>query len=400
MSDSKEETSDVFIAHASEDKDSVARPLAKALAAQGWSVWLDELNLTVGDSLSQRIDSALAQTRFGVVLLSPAFFSKEWPQRELAGLAARELDTGAKVILPVWHNVDRSFIVQHSPVLADRLGAPTSAGIENVAKEISLALKGTEGDPAAEATEEGVEEVTEANGVPLFQIPTTEGEQARIIEECPEWWEYRLYAGVLVAGRIELEDKWLDHELRLPSGPRRNVDSEAVTDFLSRELNWVSRQVSAIDRVFDPETLERAFGAKGKSGDPAVIKSVARGVIRIYDSFLDWAATLRNTSVSEDYAEVLELIARMVDGPARQIRDFTQHVGDQIARLPSLLKEAEKSGATVESPMTLTLTLSLSIDKQVQNELDSAFDRLRQVKGHLGVRVRLSRDTPAREVAR
>lgn len=377
MSDSGEETSDVFIAHASEDKNGVARPLAKALTDQGWSVWLDELKLTVGDSLSQRIDSALAQTRFGVVLLSPAFFSKEWPQRELAGLAARELDTGAKVILPVWHNVDHSFIVQHSPVLADRLGAPTSAGIENVAKEISLALKGAEGDAVAEPAKE----VTEANGVSLFQIPTTEGDQARIIEECPEWWEYRLYAGTLVEGRIELEDKWLDHELRLPSGPRRSIDSEAVTDFLSRELNWVSRQVTAINRVFDPKTLERAFGAKGESGDPAVIKSVARGVIRIYDSFLDWAAALRNTSVTEDYAEVLELIAQMVDGPARQIRDFTQYVADQIARLPLLLKEAEESGATVESPMTLTLTLSLTIDEQVQNELDSAFDRLRRAKG-------------------
>jgi hypothetical protein len=381
MSDSREEISDVFIAHASEDKNSVARPLAKALTAQGWSVWLDELKLTVGDSLSQRIDSALAQTRFGIVLLSPAFFSKEWPQRELAGLAARELDTGTKVILPVWHNVDHSFIVQHSPILADRLGAPTSAGIENVAKEISLALKGPEGNAVTEPTKETVEEVMEVDDVSLFQIPTTEGEQARIIEERPEWWEYRLYAGVLVEGRIALEDKWLDHELRLPSGPRRSIDSEAVTDFLSRELNWVSRQVTAIDRVFDPKTLERAFGAKGEAGDPAVIKSVARGVIRIYDSFLDWAAALRNTSVAEDYEEVLELIARMVDGPARQIRDFTQYVGDQIARLPLLLKEAGESGATVESPMTLTLTLSLTIDEQVQNELSSAFDRLRQAKG-------------------
>jgi hypothetical protein len=146
MSDPLEQVSDVFIAHAGEDKSTVARPLADALIAQGWSVWLDELKLTLGDSLSRRIDAALAQARFGVVLLSPAFFSKEWPQRELAGLAARELDTGAKVILPVWHNVDHSFIVKHSPVLADRLGAPTSAGIENVASEISLVLEGDEID--------------------------------------------------------------------------------------------------------------------------------------------------------------------------------------------------------------------------------------------------------------
>lgn len=377
MPDRSEQISDVFIAHAGEDKSTVARPLADALAAQGWSVWMDELKLTLGDSLSRRIDAALAQARFGVVLLSPAFFSKEWPQRELAGLAARELDTGAKVILPVWHNVDHGFIVKHSPVLADRLGALTSAGIKNVANEISLVLKGDENDIVLKP----VEEATDAQGISLFQLPTTKEEQTRIVEEKPEWWEYRLYAGVLVQGRIELEDKWQDHELRLPGGPRQGVPPEDVPDFLSRELDWVSRQVTALDRVFDARTLERAFGAKGEAGDPAVIHSVGRGVIRIYESFLDWAAMLRNTSVSEEYGEVLELIARLVDGPVRQIRDFAQFVGDQIARVPFLLQEAEQRGATVESPMTLTLTLSLSVDKQVSDELESAFVRLRRSQG-------------------
>jgi hypothetical protein len=52
-------TIDLFISHASEDKDTVARPLSKALEARGWSVWLDELELTIGDSLSGSIDAAL-----------------------------------------------------------------------------------------------------------------------------------------------------------------------------------------------------------------------------------------------------------------------------------------------------------------------------------------------------
>jgi hypothetical protein len=40
---------DVFICHASEDKETVARPLAAALQARGWTVWLDELKLQIGD---------------------------------------------------------------------------------------------------------------------------------------------------------------------------------------------------------------------------------------------------------------------------------------------------------------------------------------------------------------
>ena len=70
---------DVFISHASEDKDEVARPLAQRLEQLGLRVWLDECQLTVGDSLRRSIDRGLGESRFGVVVLSPAFFRKEWP---------------------------------------------------------------------------------------------------------------------------------------------------------------------------------------------------------------------------------------------------------------------------------------------------------------------------------
>jgi hypothetical protein len=131
---------DVFICHAGEDKDTVAKPLAAALRARNWSVWLDELNLTVGDSLSGAIDSALAQSRFGIVVLSRAFFGKPWPERELAGLAAKEVIAGSKVILPVWHGVDERYILVRSPVLADRVGASTELGVDVVADKLSDAL--------------------------------------------------------------------------------------------------------------------------------------------------------------------------------------------------------------------------------------------------------------------
>ena len=126
---------DVFISHASEDKATVARPLAASLRRAGARVWLDEHELTVGDSLSEKIDEGLARSQFGVVVLSPAFFAKHWPRRELAGLRARE-EEGKKVILPVWHNVDTPAITQFSPILADALAAKTEQGIDNVAKAI------------------------------------------------------------------------------------------------------------------------------------------------------------------------------------------------------------------------------------------------------------------------
>lgn len=131
---------DVFISHASEDKNDVARPLATRLRKLGLRVWLDEFELTIGDSLRRSIDRGLSQSRFGVVILSPNFFEKDWPQQELNGLAAKEVD-GLKVILPVWHNITQAQVSARSPMLSDRLAATTERGIEEVAAQIFRVAK-------------------------------------------------------------------------------------------------------------------------------------------------------------------------------------------------------------------------------------------------------------------
>lgn len=111
---------DFFISHASEDKEAFVRPLALQLAAAGVRVWFDESELRIGDSLRQSIDHGLVNSRYGVVVLSPAFFAKNWTQYELDGLTSRQM-MGQKVILPVWYNVGREEVAAVSPTLADTM---------------------------------------------------------------------------------------------------------------------------------------------------------------------------------------------------------------------------------------------------------------------------------------
>ena len=131
---------DLFISHASEDKDSIALPLAARLEKLGLTVWIDETQLTIGDSLRRKIDRGLMDSSFGVVILSQAFFKKEWPNKELDGLVARE-DGREKVILPVWHGVSQTEIRRLSPILADRVAISTNRGLEGVARAILHAIK-------------------------------------------------------------------------------------------------------------------------------------------------------------------------------------------------------------------------------------------------------------------
>jgi hypothetical protein len=68
---------DVFICHASEDKAAVVEPLVAALKDRGLRVWLDRMEILIGDSLSGKIDEGLAHSRFGVVVVSRAVLAKE-----------------------------------------------------------------------------------------------------------------------------------------------------------------------------------------------------------------------------------------------------------------------------------------------------------------------------------
>lgn len=131
---------DAFISHASEDKDDLVRPLVEFLKKSGYSIWYDEFQLKVGDSLRRSIDKGLANSRFGIVVLSPSFFAKNWTQYELDGLVAREM-VGGKVILPLWHKVSKDEVMSYSPTLADKLALNTAMyTIEELAQKLGEIL--------------------------------------------------------------------------------------------------------------------------------------------------------------------------------------------------------------------------------------------------------------------
>ena len=130
---------DVFISHAGEDKDFV-RALAQALERKGLRVWFDELTLRVGDSLRRSIDRGLANSKYGIVVLSPNFFKKQWPQWELDGLLDRQI-AGQRVILPIWHKVTADQVRQYSPSLAGIFSVSSDRGLEQVVAELIRAIE-------------------------------------------------------------------------------------------------------------------------------------------------------------------------------------------------------------------------------------------------------------------
>ena len=146
---------DVFLSHASEDKDDVARPLAILLQERGLQVWYDEFELRIGDNLVAKLNAGINASRFGILVLSKDFFGKNWTEYELDSLEYLAV-TEDRVLFPIWHNIIESEIRAYRPSLAKMLArSTTSCTIEEIADEICDAIMNFyEQEQAAETDEE------------------------------------------------------------------------------------------------------------------------------------------------------------------------------------------------------------------------------------------------------
>jgi hypothetical protein len=108
------------LSHSSKDKFFV-RELAERLEANGVTVWLDEAEIRIGDSLVDRIGGAIDSADFIAVVLSTNSVDSAWVQKELQLALQRELADPAIKVLPLLLEP-----VAIPPFLRDKLYADVS----------------------------------------------------------------------------------------------------------------------------------------------------------------------------------------------------------------------------------------------------------------------------------
>jgi len=94
------------------------------LEAAGVSVWFSEKDIVLGQPFLREIDRGLANSRTGIVLVTPALLkrvdSRGVSDKELSELLARDL------LIPVVHNTTYAELRKVSPLLASRNGLDTA----------------------------------------------------------------------------------------------------------------------------------------------------------------------------------------------------------------------------------------------------------------------------------
>lgn len=135
---------DVFISHAHEDKEDLARPLAHLLNKMGFRVWFDEWELQIGDSLAESINQGLRDSEYGIVIISPSFIEKKWTRNELYALFSQE-EADTHKILPIWHKVSAGNVGEFNPILTDRIALSSTEGLESLSTSIANKLGAASG---------------------------------------------------------------------------------------------------------------------------------------------------------------------------------------------------------------------------------------------------------------
>ncbi|WP_373963352.1 toll/interleukin-1 receptor domain-containing protein [Kosakonia sacchari] len=114
---------DVFLCHAWDDRQGVAKELHDLLEAAGVKVWFSEKDLSLGVPMMRAIDKGLANSRVGLVLVTPAFLNRLPKEgvadKELSALLARNQ------LVPIVHNTTYEALRNVSPLLASRTGLDT-----------------------------------------------------------------------------------------------------------------------------------------------------------------------------------------------------------------------------------------------------------------------------------
>ena len=115
---------DTFLCHAWDDRQGAAKELHDHLESQGVSVWFSEKDIVLGASLLREIDKGLANSRVGIVLVTPAFLRRVQAEgiadKELSALLARDL------LVPIVHDTTYEALREVSPLLGSRSGLSTA----------------------------------------------------------------------------------------------------------------------------------------------------------------------------------------------------------------------------------------------------------------------------------
>ena len=341
---------DVALSFAGEDRNLVTE-INHALKSAGVRTFLDSdyLSETWGEDLVEFFDRVYrTRSQFAMLFVSHQYAEKTWPRHERRSALARAIEERAAYILPV------------------RLDDAQLDGLLHTVGYIDLRRIGVEA--LARAFVDKLNGRTGFRGWPGDRVPRTSIELEEARTKQPPGWEYLYFAGVLHIQKDILEDQFLDFELEYADRTAERVSDVEAPEYMANASREAIAIVHTLMRMMEPHVQERAFGALGASGDPDRIKRTAERWTSVYKSMMDWSAKIRGANHNSNFNTAFDLLARFMDNPVREYREFVDDLVVQFDRIPMALASNQA--------LTLNMTLELTVSQATVDAYNSEIDRL------------------------
>lgn len=338
---------DAALSFAGEDREYVEE-VAAAFKSVGIRVFLDSDYLSEfwGEDLIEFFDGVYRKrSRYALIFVSRHYADKMWPRHERRSALARALEQRTAYVLPV--RLDDTELDGLRPTIgyahANRLG------IDGLVRAMQRKLANDPGIPGSSAK----------------ATPRTERELQQLLRDRPAGWEYLQFVGELKIGKDAIEDEFHDYEMGYVSPSRERVGDESAGRYLSTASADAAKIVSNFHALLAPEVQERAFGAPGQPGDAARIRHLARRWTSTYQSLIKWGIRLRSVGCPEHWEGPFNLLARFVEKPIQQYREFVEDCLTRTDGIPAAIA----ADATYHVELTLHLALEDGLAEQFSREL-------------------------------
>ncbi|HFH3420005.1 TIR domain-containing anti-phage reverse transcriptase [Pseudomonas aeruginosa] len=126
---------DVFLCHASEDKEEIVKPLYDELEKLGVHAFYDAKEISWGDSLVGTINKALLKSKFVIAVMTDNSVGKAWPQQEINSVLNGDISGGTKRLLPLIYG-DKDSILNNNFLMSDKLYVEWKGNPEEIAQKV------------------------------------------------------------------------------------------------------------------------------------------------------------------------------------------------------------------------------------------------------------------------
>lgn len=262
---------DVFISHASRDKEEYILPLIHALSAKNVTYWLDAAEIRWGDSFVGKINEGLRTSRRLLVCLSENFLKMRWPKLEMDSAFAQQADSGETRVLPLILNSQEDVLAAY-PLLRSLNFRLFEQGVESIAEDLAALREGAGG------------------GRKGLHIRIESAHSGRLCD-------------VIESPAVSVE--WLASKARAALGGKETAKTGAIASF---QIRWILVDVKAESRWREmTETDQRKIWALAKVGDG--FRAARKGIVTLEK------LGVRDGTVSHLYGIALGNVMLMADPP-------------------------------------------------------------------------------------